>query len=43
MKFKEFMNERALVTRWKVLKIAMIGAFAGSLLATMFLLLALVI
>lgn len=31
--FKEFMNETKTVNKWFILRIALIGAFAGALLA----------
>ena len=43
MKLREFMSEKALVDRWAVMRIAMLGAFVGSLLAVTFMLLAVVI
>jgi len=38
--FKEFMNEGRTINRWTVLRIGMIGALSGALLATIFLLMA---
>jgi len=37
MNFIEFMKEEKSVSRWFVLRIATIGAFAGALLATVWL------
>jgi len=34
--FNEFMNETKVVNKWFVLKIAMIGAFAGAVLAVVY-------
>jgi hypothetical protein len=42
MGFKEYMAERKEINRWFVLRVALIGAFVGALLATMFTLLGLV-
>lgn len=39
MKIKEFMDEQSVVSRWFILRIAVIGAFAGALLAVMFMML----
>ena len=37
VKFKEFMSEEKLVNRWFILRIALVGAFAGALLAVAYL------
>lgn len=42
MGFKEYMAERKEINRWFVLRVALIGAFVGALLATMFTLLGLI-
>ena len=42
MGMKEYMAERKEVNRWFVMRVALIGAFAGALLATMFTLLGLI-
>jgi len=36
MNMKEFMNEKKEVDRWFVLKVALVGAFSGALLAVAF-------
>jgi hypothetical protein len=36
MGFMEFMGEKKQVDRWFVMRVALIGAFAGALLTTMF-------
>ena len=41
--FKEYMNEERNLNRWTVLRIGIIGALGGALLATMFLIMAYVI
>jgi hypothetical protein len=41
MNFEKFMTEKRKVDRWCVLKIALVGMFAGCLLTTMVLLLGL--
>jgi hypothetical protein len=40
MAFTDFMNETKSVNKWFVLKIAMIGAFCGAILAVAFIMLA---
>lgn len=42
MSFKAFMAERREVNRWFVLRIGIMGAIAGALLATIFMLLGIV-
>jgi hypothetical protein len=42
MGFAEFMSEKREVNRWFVLRIALIGAFAGALLAFIFAILGIV-